>query len=65
MQGEGQKTQVAPTDWATDFPVWATENPVAQTVMAKTPTVWPVNKGDFRVGNAEILVELTIVPADF
>ena len=33
--------------------------------MAKMTTVWPVNKGDFRVGNAEILVELTIAPADF
>ena len=59
MQGEGQKTQVAPTDWATDFPVWATENPVTLTVEAKWPTLRPGDEAPFRVFFIENSVDLT------
>ena len=59
MQGEGQKTQVAPTDWATDFPVWATEKPVTLTVQSQTHIVLPAREGLFRARKGENSEQLT------
>ncbi|MDY4030118.1 MAG: hypothetical protein SOY69_02775 [Alloprevotella sp.] len=54
-----RETHTAATDWATDFPVWATEIPVAQTVPLKPRPIYPLANPHFYAFDTEILMNLT------
>ena len=64
MQPEAQRHCANPnrafviTVWATEFSVWATENPVAQTLFVQTPPLHPAREGDFRPSSADFLTQL-------
>ena len=45
--------------WARKIPVWATENPVTLSVSPQTPTLRPLNEGDFRGREGGFLIDLT------
>ena len=45
--------------WAREIPVWATENPVTLSVYPQTPTLRPLNEGDFRGREGGFLIYLT------
>ena len=58
-RAETGKSHTPRTVTATEKTVWATENPVAQTLSVQTPPLNSVREGVFRPPSAENLIELT------
>ena len=58
-RGEGRKTHTARTVWATDFTVWAKENPVTDIVSPTSLPLQTIEEGYFCVRKAEFLINLT------